>query len=136
MLQSFAKSSFRELLERASKTQPTSNIRPLHSLDSLARAALDSTPTVVNLECQCDRLKKAYQDAKAEAEAYLETLKTEFEAEITKAEVALAKAEQDRRVAQYRTIRQLVDLGVFNGVKSLDELVRNKDLKEAANGTD
>jgi len=48
----------------------------------------------------------------------------------------LAKAEQDRRVAQYRTIRQLVDLGVFNGVKSLDELVRNKDLKEAANGTD
>ena len=136
MLQSFAKSSFRELLERASKTQPTSNIRPLHSLDSLARAALDSTPTVVDLECQCDRLKKAYQDANAEAEAYLETLKTEFEAEITKAEVALAKAEQDRRVAQYRTIRQLVDLGVFNGVKSLDELVRNKDLKEAANGTD
>lgn len=136
MLPSFAKSSFRELLERASKTQPTSNIRPLHSLDSLARAALDSTPTVVDLECQCDRLKKAYQDANAEAEAYLETLKTEFEAEITKAEVALAKAEQDRRVAQYRTIRQLVDLGVFNGVKSLDELVRNKDLKEAANGTD
>ena len=134
MLQSFAKSSFRELLERASKTQPTSNVRPLHSLDSLARAALDSTPTVVELECQCDRLKKAYQDAKAEAEDYLETLKTEFEAEITKAEVALAKAEQDRRVAQYRTIRQLVDLGVFNGVKSLDELVRNKDLKEAANG--
>ena len=134
MLRSFAKSSFRELLERASNTQPTSNVRPLHSLGSLARAALDSTPTVVDLECQCDRLKKAYQDAKAEAEAYLETLKTEFEAEITKAEVALAKAEQDRRVAQYRTIRQLVDLGVFNGVKSLDELVRNKDLKEAANG--
>ena len=134
MLQSFAKSSFRELLERASKTQPTSNVRPLHSLDSPARAALDSTPTVVDLECQCDRLNKAYEDAKAEAEAYLETLKTEFEAEITKAEVALAKAEQDRRVAQYRTIRQLVDLGVFNGVKSLDELVRNKDLKEAANG--
>jgi len=50
MLQSFAKSSFRELLERASKTQPTSNVRPLHSLDSLARAALDSTPTVVDAE--------------------------------------------------------------------------------------
>ena len=134
MLQSLAKSSFRDLLERASKTQPTSNIRPLHSLDSLARAALDSTPTVVDLECQCDRLKTAYDDAKAEAEAYLETLKAEFEAKITETEVALAKAKDDRLRAQYRTLRQQVDLGVFEGVKSLDELVRNKDLKEAANG--
>ncbi len=133
MLQSLAKSSFRDLLERASKTQPTSNIRPLHSLDSLARAALDSTPNVVDLECQCDRLKKAYDDAKAEAEAYLETLKAEFEAKITETEVALAKAKDDRLRAQYRTLRQQVDLGVFEGVKSLDELVRNKDLKEATN---
>ena len=133
MLQSLAKSSFRDLLERASKTQPTSNIRPLHSLDSLARAALDSTPNVVDLECQCDRLKKAHDDAKAEAEAYLETLKAEFEAKITETEVALAKAKDDRLRAQYRTLRQQVDLGVFEGVKSLDELVRNKDLKEATN---
>ncbi len=133
MLQSLAKSSFRDLLERASKTQPTSNIQPLRSLDALAKTALDSTPSVVDLECQCDRLKKAYDDAKAEAEAYLETLKAEFEAKITETEVALAKAKDDRLRAQYRTLRQQVDLGVFEGVKSLDELVRNKDLKEATN---
>ena len=132
MLQSFAKSSFRELLERASKTQPTSNIRPLHSLDALARAALDETPTVVDLECTRDRLKTAYDDAKAEAEAYLETLKSEFEAKITETEIALNKARVDRLRAQYLVIRQQIDLGVFEDVKSLDELARRKDLKEVA----
>lgn len=134
MLQSLAKSSFRELLERASKTQPTSNIRPLHSLDALARKALDATPTVVDLECKRDNLKKAYDDAKAEAEAYLETLKTEFEKTITETEIDLEKAKDDRKRSQYLLVRQQIELGVFEGVKSLDELARSKELKEAANG--
>ena len=134
MLQSFAKSSFRELLERASKTQPTSNIQPLRSLDALAKTALDSTPSVVDLECQCDRLKTAYDDAKAEAEAYLEKLKSEFEAKITETEVALAAARDERRKAQWRLIRQQIDGGVFTGVKSLDELARSREFKEATNG--
>lgn len=134
MLSAIQKLSFREVLERASRTQPTSNIRPLHSLDQLARTALDATPTVVDLECRRDNLKKAYDDAKAEAEAYLETLKTEFEATITQAEIALEKEREDRLRAQYRLIRQMIELGVFEGVKSLDELARSKELKEPANG--
>lgn len=133
MLQSLAKMPFREMLERASKTQPTSNIRPLHSLDQLARNALDATPTVVDLECKRDNLKKAYDDAKAEAEAYLETLKTEFEQKITETEIALAAAVTERRRAQFRIIRQQIELGVFEGVKSLDELARSREFKEAAN---
>lgn len=133
MLQSLAKSSFRELLDRAAKTQPTSNIRPLHSLDHLSKAALDATPSIVDLECTRDTLVQAYDDAKAEAEAYLETLKTEFEKKITETEIALAAAITERRRAQFRIIRQQIELGVFEGVKSLDELARSKEFKEAAN---
>ena len=134
MLQSLAKSSFRDLLDRAAKTQPTSNIRPMHSLDQLARVVLDARPTIVDLECECDRLKTAYSDAKAEAEAYLETLKTEFEAKITETEVALEKARNERLRAQSRLLRQQVDLGVFEGVKSLDELARSREFREVSNG--
>ena len=134
MLQSLAKFQFRDVLERASKTQQTNNIRPLHSLDQLARVALDARPAIVDLECECDRLKTAYSDAKAEADAYIETLKTEFEAAITKAEVALDAARTERLQAQRRIIRQQIELGVFEGVKSLDELARSKEFKEAANG--
>lgn len=133
MLESIVKkSAFREMLDRASRTQPSSNIRPLHSLDQLARTALDATPSIVDLECTRDRLKKAYDDAKAEAEAYLEKLQTEFEDKITKTEIALEKARTERRRAQYRTIRQQIELGVFEDVKSLDELARSNEFKESA----
>lgn len=127
MLQSFAKSSFREMLDRASRTQPSSNIRPLHSLDKLASLALNATPTVVDCECALDKLTRGYKDALEEAEVYIATLKSEFEAKITAAEIALDKAISERRKAQFRLIRQQVEMGVFEGVKNIDELAREKE---------
>lgn len=125
-----AKIPFREMLERASRTQPESNIRPLYSIDQLAKKALDITNTVVDAQAKFDKLTKAYKDALEEVEVYKETLVKEFEQKIMEAELALRKSEVERKKAQFRVIRQQIEMGVFEGVRDINELARSKEFKD------
>jgi len=131
MLEALKNSSFKDMLERASRTQTGSNIQPLRSLDQLAKQALTLTQDVVDAQCKRDRLADGYKQARAEAEVYLATLDSEFEREITAAEVALNQAETKRREAQWRLLRQAIDTGVFEGVGDLRDLARSKEFSEA-----
>ena len=119
------------MLERASRTQPESNIRPLYSLDQLAKKALDVTNTVVDAQAKFDKLTQAYKDAIEEANVYIATLKSEFEAKITEAEIALHQAQSERKKAQFRVIRQQIEMGVFEGIRDINELARSKEFKES-----
>jgi len=125
-------SAFREMLERASKTEtsPGAEVRRLHSLDQLAKRALSLTPTVIEAQVKLDKLQSSYRDAVEEANAYLEKLKEEFEAQITAAEIDLAKACTDRKRSQYNLIRQQIDVGCFEGIDDLNALSRSKEFKE------
>lgn len=122
---------FKEVLQRAQNTQPGSNVRKL-PLDNLAKIAQNATPKVIDAECTLDKLKRAYDDEKAVATAYLDQLKTEFEARITDAEVTLHKAKTERKEAQYRCLRELIESGALNDVKDLNELARSKEFQEKA----
>lgn len=126
-------SAFRDMLERASKTEtkPAAVVRQLYSLDQLAKRALSLTPTVIDAQVKLEKLQAAYRDAVEEANAYLEKLKEEFEAQITTAEIDLSKARIERRRAQYRLIRQQVETGCFEDVKDLSELCRSKEFTES-----
>lgn len=126
-------SAFREMLERASKTEtaePVAVVRRLHSLDQLAKRTLSLTPTVIEAQVKLDKLQSSYRDAVEEANAYLEKLKEEFEAQITAAEIDLAKACTERKRSQYNLIRQQIDVGCFEGIDDLNALSRSKEFKE------
>lgn len=121
----------RDILQAATVTQPSrqeSNVRKL-PLDTLANVARNGTPRVVDAQGTVERLKAAYKHEVELAEAYLSTLKTEFEAKITAAEVELDKALTERRKAQYLFTREAIDSGVFEGVKDINELARSKEFE-------
>lgn len=122
---------FKEVLQRAQNTQPGSNVRKL-PLDNLAKIAQNATPKVIDAECTLDKLRRAYDEAREEAQVYIDTLKTEFEAKITDAEVTLHKAKTERKEAQYRCLRELIESGALNDVKDLNELARCKEFQEKA----
>jgi hypothetical protein len=130
MLEALKNATFKDMLEHASKSQTGSNIRPLRSLDQLAQTALGLTQNVVDAQCKRDRLSDAYKHEREVAMAYLEKLDSEFEREITAADVALHQAEMKRREAQWRLIRQQIESGVFEGVSDLRDLARTKEFSE------
>lgn len=117
----------RDMLAAATVTQP-SNVRRL-PLENLASAARNGTPRVVTAQANVERLKAAYEQEMKVAETYLATMKSEFEAKITEAEIELDQAVTERRRAQHAFLRDLIDNDVFVDVKDLNELARSKEFE-------
>jgi hypothetical protein len=116
------------MLAAATVTQPSSNVRRL-PLENLASAARNGTPRVVTAQANVERLKAAYEQEVKVAETYLATMKSEFEAKITEAEIELDQAVTERRRAQHAFLRDLIDNDVFVDVKDLNELARSKEFE-------
>lgn len=117
----------RDMLAAATVTQP-SNVCRL-PLENLASAARNGTPRVVTAQANVERLKAAYEQELKVAETYLATMKSEFEAKITEAEIELDQAVTERRRAQHAFLRDLIDNDVFVDVKDLNELARSKEFE-------
>jgi surfactin synthase thioesterase subunit len=119
----------RDILAAATVTQPSSNVRRL-PLDAMANSARSATPRVVEAQGTVERLKAAFKNDVEEAETYLATLKTEYEAKITAAEIELDKLQTERRRAQWMFTREAIESGVFEGVKDINELARSTEFEK------
>lgn len=120
--------AFKDVLTAAAITQPSSNIRKF-PLDKLADVARSGTPRVVEAQAKVERLRNAFESEVAVAEAYLATLKNEFEAKIIDAEIELNRALTERRQAQHKCLRDMIESDVFVDVKDLNELARTKEFE-------